>query len=56
MTLKSIKKDAPGIRDDSRGQPKHPKPRKMTDVDKIDAIVKQVVWATSPSDDPTRSA
>ena len=40
-----MKKDALGIRDDTRGQPKHPWHRKA--MDKADALVRRVVWATS---------
>ena len=43
----SSKKDAPGIKDVSRGQSKHPRHQKA--IDKADVLVKRVVWATSPT-------
>ena len=44
------KKDAPGIRADTRGQPKRPWHRKAKDKDKTDVFVKRVVGDASPAD------
>ena len=42
------KKDAPSIRDDTRGQPKRPWHRKVRHADKTDVFAKRVVRGTSP--------
>ena len=42
--------DVPGIRADTKRQPKHPWHRKAKDTDKTDVFVKWVVRSTSPDE------
>ena len=50
MIPQSGKKDAPGIRADTRGQPTRLSHRKAKDKDKTDVFVKRIVGGTNPVD------